>query len=308
MSRILLNLNFCICFQNDEDWRRATWEKNLRMIEMHNLEYSAGKHSFQMEMNKFGDMTNEEFRQVMNSFSTNRVQRSTKGKLFREPPLVEIPKSVDWRDKGYVTPVKNQGMCGSCWAFSATGAIEGQWFRKTGELVSLSEQNLVDCSDSQGNEGCYGGWMDNAFKYVEENGGIETEESYPYTAVNGICQYNPQYSGANVTGYVDIPRGAERALAKAVATVGPVSVAIDASHQSFQFYKSGVYYEPDCSSKQLDHGVLAVGYGVERKNGKKYWIVKNSWGEDWGNQGYILMAKDRDNHCGIATVASYPEV
>ncbi|XP_072470527.1 LOW QUALITY PROTEIN: procathepsin L-like [Notamacropus eugenii] len=293
---------------NEDNWRRATWEKNLRMIEMHNLEYSAGKHGFQMEMNKFGDMTNEEFRQIMNGFRNDRFQTKAKGNLFREPFFVKISKSVDWKEKGYVTPVKNQGQCGSCWAFSATDSLEGQWFRKTHKLVSLSEQNLVDCSKDDDNEGCNGGFMDNAFQYVKKNKGIDTEESYLYEARDGSCTYQPECSSANVTGFVGIPSGQENALKKAVATMGPVSVAVDAGHTSFQFYRSGVYYEPECNSQQLDHGVPVVGYGVVGQNGKKYWIVKNSWGEEWGDKGYVLMSRDQSNHCGIATTASYPEV
>uniref|UniRef100_A0A3Q2H8N3 Cathepsin V n=2 Tax=Equus TaxID=9789 RepID=A0A3Q2H8N3_HORSE len=243
---------------NEEGWRRAVWEKNMRMIELHNQEYSQGKHGFTMAMNAFGDM----------------------------------------------------GPCGSCWAFSATGALEGQMFRKTGKLVSLSEQNLVDCSRAEGNQGCNGGLMDNAFQYVKDNGGLDSEESYPYLAKEGNnCNYKPEYSAANDTGYVDIPQK-EKALMKAVATVGPISVAIDAGHESFQFYKSGIYYDPDCSSKDLDHGVLVVGYGFEGRdsNNNKFWIVKNSWGPEWGWNGYVKMAKDQNNHCGIATAASYPTV
>ncbi|XP_068943861.1 procathepsin L-like [Petaurus breviceps papuanus] len=293
---------------NEDTWRRATWEKNLRKIEMHNVEHKAGKQSFRMEMNKFGDMTIEEFRQVMNGFGQNRFQRKAKGTLFREPLFVTVPQSVDWREEGYVTPVKNQGNCGSCWAFSATGSLEGQWFRKTGKLVSLSEQNLVDCSRKEGNEGCNGGLMTNAFEYVRKNGGIDTEESYPYEGMDNDCRFKPETAIANVTAYVNIPSGKERALAKAVASVGPISVAIDASQESFMFYKSGVYYEPDCSSEIADHAMLVVGYGAIGKHGKKYWIVKNSWDEDWGDHGYILMARDKKNHCGIATDASYPEV
>ncbi|XP_047556419.1 procathepsin L-like isoform X1 [Lutra lutra] len=292
--------------ENDEGWKRAVWEKNLKVIEQHNQEYSQGKHSFTMAMNAFGDLTNEEFKQVMNGLKS---QKRKEGNVFQAPPFAETPSSVDWRKKGYVTPVKNQGLCGSCWAFSATGALEGQMFRKTGRLVSLSEQNLVDCSQAEGNEGCNGGLMDYAFQYVKDNGGLDSEESYPYCAQDESCKYKPEQSAANDTGFMDI-HPEEESLKLAVATVGPISAAIDASLGTFQFYHKGIYYDPDCSSEDLDHGILVVGYGSqgEASEKQKYWIVKNSWGTDWGMQGYILMAKDRDNHCGIATAASFPIV
>lgn len=291
---------------NEEEWRRAVWEKNMRMIQLHNGEYSNGKHGFTMEMNAFGDMTNEEFRQLVNGY---RHQKHRKGRVFQEPLMLQIPKAVDWREKGCVTPVKNQGQCGSCWAFSASGCLEGQMFLKTGKLVSLSEQNLVDCSHDQGNQGCNGGLMDFAFQYIKDNGGLDSEESYPYEAKDGSCKYRAEFAVANDTGYVDIPQK-EKALMKAVATVGPISVAMDASHPSLQFYSSGIYYEPNCSSQELDHGVLVVGYGFEGtdSNKDKFWLVKNSWGREWGMDGYIKIAKDRNNHCGIATAASYPIV
>uniref|UniRef100_UPI003018B44B procathepsin L isoform 6 precursor n=1 Tax=Mus musculus TaxID=10090 RepID=UPI003018B44B len=219
---------------NEEEWRRAIWEKNMRMIQLHNGEYSNGQHGFSMEMNAFGDMTNEEFRQVVNGY---RHQKHKKGRLFQEPLMLKIPKSVDWREKGCVTPVKNQGQCGSCWAFSASGCLEGQMFLKTGKLISLSEQNLVDCSHAQGNQGCNGGLMDFAFQYIKENGGLDSEESYPYEAKDGSCKYRAEFAVANDTGFVDIPQQ-EKALMKAVATVGPISVAMDASHPSLQFYSS----------------------------------------------------------------------
>lgn len=148
--------------------------------------------------------------------------------------------------------------------------------------------------------------MDNAFRYIESNKGIDTEESYPYTAKNGFCHFKAENVGATDTGYVDIPHMQEDKLQEAVATVGPISVAIDAGHKSFQLYREGVYSEPACSSSKLDHGVLAVGYGTE--SGDDYWLVKNSWGTSWGMQGYVMMARNKHNMCGIATQASYPKV
>merc|ERR1712033_114430 len=174
-----------------------------------------------------------------------------------------------------------------------------------------SEQNLDDCSKKEGNMGCFGGLMDNAFKYIKINNGIDTEKSYPYTAKNGNCTFSPDNVGATVTGFVDIEHGSEAALQKAVATVGPISVAIDASRPTFHFYKKGVYHDKRCSSVRLDHGVLAVGYGsAKQENGrnKDFWLVKNSWGEKWGMDGYIQMVRNEKNACGIASQASYPVV
>ncbi|CAF1005410.1 unnamed protein product [Didymodactylos carnosus] len=195
---------------------------------------------------------------------------------------------------------------GSCWAFSATGSLEGQHFKKYSALVSLSEQNLVDCSGKFGNMGCSGGLMDQAFAYIKANNGIDTEVSYPYEARNDVCRFNPENVGANDTGYTDIKSGSEADLQAAIATVGPISVAIDASHGSFQFYHSGVYNELQCSSVSLDHGVLAVGY--DTTGTQDYYIVKNSWGTSWGNDGYIWMTRNKNNQCGIATMSSYPLV
>jgi len=284
----------------EEKVRFTIWQDNVRRITKFNRKSS----SLALRMNHFGDMTTTEFKFKMNGFLMGSKSKS--GSTFLTPTYAQIPKSVDWRTKGYVSEVKNQGQCGSCWAFSTTGALEGQHFRKSGKMLDLSEQNLVDCSTSYGNNGCQGGLMDNAFKYIKENGGIDTEESYPYEGANGQCRFKKADVGADDTGFVDIPEGDEAALKNASATVGPISIAIDASHFSFQFYHKGVYDEPQCSSKQLDHGVLLVGYGAE--DGKDFWLVKNSWGEKWGLKGYIQMSRNKQNQCGVASKASYPLV
>jgi len=291
----------------EEHVRRATWEKNLKTVQEHNLRADLGVHTFWLGMNKYADMTITEFAKVMNGYNTTtQGQRTQHRHTFLPNPNVELPDTVDWRDKGYVTGVKDQGQCGSCWAFSATGSLEGQTFKKTGKLPSLSEQNLVDCSGKQGNMGCNGGLMDQAFQYIKDNNGIDTEDSYPYVAADQQCKFDPKNVGATDTGFTDVKTKDESALQEAVATVGPISVAIDASHASFQLYKHGIYNEPFCSQTRLDHGVLAVGYGTD--SGKDYWLVKNSWGEGWGDKGYIKMSRNHRNQCGIATASSYPLV
>jgi cathepsin L len=292
----------------EEHVRRAVWESNLKIVEEHNLEADLGLHTFWLGMNAYADLTINEFVKQMNGYNASlQGQRGQiRSTYMYDPTLQDLPDTVDWRTKGYVTPVKDQGQCGSCWAFSATGALEGQHFAKEKALVSLSEQNLVDCSRKQGNMGCNGGLMDYAFTYIKVNSGIDTESSYPYHARDQQCQFKAADVGATDTGYTDVQTKSEAALQQAVANVGPISVAIDASHSSFQLYRSGVYNEPRCSQTQLDHGVLAVGYGAD--SGKDYWLVKNSWGTSWGNKGYIMMSRNKNNQCGIATASSYPTV
>lgn len=299
----------------EEATRRNYWSANVDFFKTHNEEYENGVHEFSVGENEFADMTTDEIAGYFNGFVMDN-ETSVDGESFDlDVSIRSLPSEVDWRKNGSVTPVKNQLMCGSCWAFSATGSLEGAHFLKTGKLVSLSEQNLVDCSKKEGNLGCFGGLMDKAFKYVKDNGGIDTEESYPYKAKTGkTCLYNATDNGANLTSWVDIPSKSEADLQKAVATVGPISVAIDASQKTFHFYKKGVYHDRKCSSVRLDHGVLAVGYGTTSppaesdKKPQDYWLVKNSWGESWGQKGYIQMARNRRNSCGIATAASYPVV
>eukprot|EP01132_Coremiostelium_polycephalum_P005716 gene5716-7111_t len=280
-----------------------------------------------VELNKFADLSNEEYRKY---YLGTHIKVPGMNQLHRQRELVfaDDSNAVDWRQKGAVTDIKDQGQCGSCWSFSTTGSVEGAHQIKTQNLVSLSEQNLVDCSAKEGNLGCNGGLMSSAFDYIIKNNGIDTEQSYPYDAQTGKkCLFNKSNVGATISSYVNVTAGSENDLLVA-AQKGPVSVAIDASHGSFQLYSSGVYYEPKCSKEDLDHGVLVVGYGEESSastpkinrlskvrvhkdtddSAKKYWIVKNSWGVSWGEKGYILMSRDRDNNCGIATSASYPIV
>jgi cathepsin L len=286
--------------------RRIIWEDNIRYIQKHNMEADRGKHSFWLGENPYADMTIDEFKAIMNGYRYNASAVSRCGHYMAPSHVTAFPDSVDWRDKGYVTPIKNQGQCGSCWSFSTTGSLEGQHFKKTGKLVSLSEKNLMDCSKPEGNHGCEGGLMDQAFAYIIKNNGIDTEESYPYEPRDGSCRFKEEDIGATEVSCMDIERESEEDLQKAVATEGPISVAIDAGHRSFQLYKRGVYKEPECSSLRLDHGVLAVGYGTD--GGDDYWLVKNSWGTMWGDEGYIMMARNERNMCGIATQASFPTV
>lgn len=213
---------------------------------------------------------------------------------------------MDWRQHGAVTGVKNQGPCGSCWSFAATGALEGQHFRKTGKLVSLSEQNLVDCTGAYGCNGCSGGQTNQAFNYIKDNYGIDFESSYPYQAVQSNCRFDRSKVAATDVGYALLRQGSETDLQKAVASIGPIAIYIDAS-QALMNYRSGVFYDSQCNPNNLNHAVLAVGYGTDSRGGD-YWLVKNSWSSSWGESGYIKMARNRNNNCGIGMFSVYPLV
>lgn len=230
---------------------------------------------------------------------------------------VQLPAQLDWRTVGAVTPVKDQGACGSCWAFASTGVLETQFWRQNNgkQLIALSEQQLVDCAGTAYDcNGCTSGWTVDAFRYIRDSGGLATEQAYPYEAKtradgcrrldHGCANETSPIAVTTDVAIMQCKRGDEEQLRNAVATVGTVAVAFDASHWSFQMYKSGVYLEPDCDPEKLGHAMLVVGYGTDALGGD-YWLVKNSWGEGWGEKGYIRVARNRKNHCGIANAASF---
>jgi len=299
---------------DEHNLRFSIFQKNLETIEKHNSEYSMGMHTYRLGINHFADLTSAEFKEYYLGTRVSYRQNTTKSlSTFQTlPSWIDVPNDLDWRKHGIVTPVKNQGQCGSCWAFSTTGSLEGAHARASGRLVSLSEQQLVDCSVTYGNNGCNGGLMDNAFEYVLKNGGVDTEMSYPYHADEERCHFKVKNIGSTCSGFVDITEGDEVALKHALATAGPVSIAIDVTEDKFMLYKDGVFVDETCSNdpSQLNHGVLIVGYGTANENGqeKDYWIVKNSWSSKWGEEGYIRMARNMNNMCGVATSASYPLV
>lgn len=278
--------------------RFQIFRSNLRNIILHNLD----KHTFTMGINQFTDLTPQEFKEYVGLKGIG-----TYGCKPYSSSALDVPLSIDWRDKGAVTHVKDQGQCGSCWTFSSTGAIEGAWAITKGQLVDLSEQQLVDCATgiSYGSHGCNGGQMEGAFKYVVEHGQCSFD-SYPYTAKDGSC--NNCSSVAHIS-YCSAVKPNDQISLKGAVAQQPVAIAIEADTRYFQSYSSGVLTSSNCGTN-LDHGVLIIGYGSE--NGIDYWLVKNSWGTTWGEDGYVKIARSNSTSdvgiCGIAMDPSFPSV
>nr|XP_061808160.1 procathepsin L-like [Nerophis lumbriciformis] len=287
--------------QTEAAFRRAVWDRNVRMVLEHNREVLRGRRNFTLGLNHLADMTSEEVNQKLNGLKVDEVAWVT-----NYTRKVTLPRSLDWRTNGLVGPVQDQGICGSCWAFSSLGALEGQMKKRTGNLVPLSPQNLLDCSSVDGNHGCRGGYITKAYRYVIRNRGVDSERFYPYERQSGKCRYSPKGKAGYCSNFRVLPGGDERALKATLADVGPLAVAVNAMLPSFHLYRGGIYDDPDCEAKFINHAVLLVGYGSDR--GREFWLLKNSWGSAWGEDGFIRISRNRNNVCGVANFAVYPQL
>jgi|EP00945_MAST-04E_sp_MAST-4E-sp1_P000245 cathepsin L len=291
--------------------RKSTFFKNKELVVSHNAEAAKGVHSFTLELNEFADLTNQEYREMFlgTKASTGRVSAHMDS---YSPKGSDAPAAWDWRTNAsnVVGPVKNQGSCGSCWAFSAVAAMEGQLNHNTGKIHSLSEQELVDCVRGGKDTCSEGGEMYDGEEYGTTNG-MEAEADYPYQGSSGNkCGYDAKKVVHKFSGYTNITSGDEKALKQAAYEQPIISVGIDASSIWFQLYFGGVYNVKSCSSTNLDHGVAVVGYGTTPVKGVStdFWMVRNSWGKMWGMSGYIMMSRNKNNQCGIATQASFAKL
>ncbi|RZB45740.1 Peptidase C1 and/or Inhibitor I29 domain containing protein, partial [Asbolus verrucosus] len=280
----------------EESFRKQLFLEKLKHIEEHNERFRQGLVTYQIGVNKFADMTEEEKRPHAHGLT---VPKEYPKPLIEVTSLgsgenIPVPNSLDWRDQGVVTEVKDQLSCGSGWAFSMAKSKvkidEGANYS-----ISLSEQQLIDCVTD--NDGCEGGLVTTACDYIVANSGISSEAAYPYEAVEGQCRHMANESVIQILGCAEMVKGDEAFMVRLLVANGPLSVAIDATGD-FSDYTSGVYYNPHCDPFESNHAVLVVGYGSE--DGQDFWIVKNSWGENWGDHGYIKMARNRYNNCGIA--------
>ncbi|KAL5575267.1 hypothetical protein UlMin_016966 [Ulmus minor] len=301
-------------YKNDaeKEMRLKIFMENAEFVEKFNSKNSS--HTFELStQNEFADMTNEEFSQSYASGkynSSNLLNQAARANqsFSLEDAGGSIPTSIDWRAKGAVTPIRQQGVCGSCWAFSAAAAVEGITKIKTGKLFSLSTEQLVDCVSSPITDGCIRGMAEDAFEYIIQNGGITSENNYPYQGNKAGCDRNrASQRVAKINGYQYLPQNNERAMLQAVSKQ-PVVAHVDTRGQQFQFYKGGIF-NGNCGTS-VDHVVLIVGYG-RTSDGWDYWLLKNSWGSQWGENGYMRIQRNAgfaQGRCGIANIVVYPTI
>ncbi|XP_011188437.1 procathepsin L [Zeugodacus cucurbitae] len=295
---------------------KAAWSEAEKKV--HEAEYllsqqlvdltNAGKKGYTLGMNAFAAVTNAEFLKFFtgNSKSATGESKASADREEAAPPTTKVPDAFDWRTKGGVTPVKFQDECGSCWAFATTGAIEGHVFRSTKKLPNLSEQNLIDCGPlDYGLNGCDGGYQEYAFAFIkDQQKGVQNSASYAYANKQDKCKYNAANKAAEIKGFAVIKPKDEKTMKAVLATWGPLACSVYAP-KSLLLYKEGTYADEECNKGEVNHAVLVVGYGSE--NGKEHWIVKNSWGKEWGEGGYFRLPLG-SNYCGIALECSYPIV
>ncbi|KAK0169060.1 hypothetical protein PV327_002806 [Microctonus hyperodae] len=284
----------------EESGKRAAWEINLLKIYEHNLMAEAGHYTYLLSDNELADLTTRQYIRAMVRLLPSprlRCERESAilGAVLHDPRT--IPTHFDWRKMGFNTEAINQASCGSCYAYSIALCIQAQLFKKKKQMIPLSAQQLIDCSRVTGNLGCLGGSLKNTLRYLEKALGIMAQDVYPYDGKEGQCRFQENFSVVNITSWNILPKD-ERALEAAVATIGPIAVSINASPKTFQLYHNGIYDDPSCASNIVNHAMLVVGYTPNE------WIIKNWWGENWGENGYMRLAKNK-NRCGIANYAVY---
>ncbi|XP_063905468.1 procathepsin L-like [Zophobas morio] len=289
----------------EENFRKLVFLERLKLIEEQNRKFEQGLSSFSVAINQFADLTKGELTKPSRIQASETVEKKPSSRTSRTE---DVPNSIDWRDYGVITPIADQMFCESCWAFAVVGTVEAHMGIYHQQNVSLSQQNLVDCVDLNFTCGqsLDRGMVEKTYQYIIDNNGIDTVESYPYESYTvGTCRFSSKNVGATIAGYVNITEGDEDELKTVVGTIGPVTVVITTDYM-WTSYRDGVYYNEDCmnTSEIFNHVVVIVGYGNE--NGEDYWLVKNSWGTWFGQEGYIKMARNRDNNCGIASIARYP--
>merc|ERR1719219_760671 len=312
----------------EESRRFAIFKENMAFIVRHNLDHKLGRETFTVGVNQFADLTNSEYRSrhLAEMVESPNIRLNYQCPVNFQASGDELPESVDWRTLDNpkstvaVTPVKNQGSCGSCWSFGTAATFEGAQClagnKDCGAWMGASEQQLVDCGGKDNTDlghyydmGCNGGWTDNGLYYIQQTGFLENYDDYPYTSGSsgkvGTCQTSSLNSAGSISNCGATLANSESDLKAGLAEVGPMGVAIDAGGLSFQLYSGGVYTSSKCSSTALNHAVTAVGYGVDASSGADYWIIKNSWGTGWGDNGYILMRRNYNNMCGVATSPAY---
>ncbi|EDV90909.1 GH23974 [Drosophila grimshawi] len=285
---------------HDEIRSYKSFEENIRIVNEHNKFYETGKSSFRLSTNTMADMNTDSYLQGFLRLLRSPPNSTTDNiaDIVGSPLMNNVPESFDWRKKGFNTPPYNQQSCGSCYAFSVAQSIEGQVFKRTGKLLALSEQQIVDCSVSHGNHGCIGGSLRNTLTYLQATGGLMRSLDYKYAAKKGDCQFVKELAVVNVTSWAILPANDENAIQAAVVHVGPVAVSINATPKTFQLYSAGIYDDVACSSTSVNHAMLLIGFD------KDFWILKNWWGELWGESGFMRIRKGI-NLCGIANYAAY---